>query len=201
MAAGVGVIALASGTAAGDTFHDLASFQAATQNLQLLNFDVDQNGVPFHLFDQIGDRYSTLGAHFSTGNYTAGGAGAVSDPNGWFNDTTPDGTSRVFDADFTNPDVTAVGVYQLLHAGGGGTTLRAFDSLGAVLGSVSGDNDVNTVDFFGLTTTSPIAHIVVTFTNPFGWGLDNLYFGQGVPSPSAAMALSGGLLLAGRRRR
>ncbi|HZW10803.1 MAG TPA: hypothetical protein VFF69_12950 [Phycisphaerales bacterium] len=201
-AAGAGLIALAAGSARGDTFNDLASFEGATENLVLLNFDVDENGRAFNLFDQIGDRYGTLGIHFPAGNYTAGGNGAPSLPNGWFNDTTPDGgISRVFDAEFTASDVTAVGVYQLLAAGGGGTSLVAFDAQGGVLGSVSGDNDVDTVDFFGLTTTSPISRIEVTFTNPGGWGLDNLYFGQQVPAPSAGVALCGGLLLAGRRRR
>jgi hypothetical protein len=202
IAVGAGIIALASGSAVGDTFNDLASFQAATQNLKLLNFDVDENGKPFNLFDEIGDRYGTLGAHFPPGNYTAGGLGAPSSPNGWFNDTSPDGgISRVFDAEFTDPDVTAVGVYQLQLAGGGGTSLVAFDPEGGVLGSVSGDNDINTVDFFGLTTNSPIARIEITFTNPNGWGLDDLYFGQQIPTPSAAVALTGGLLLTGRRRR
>jgi hypothetical protein len=179
VATAAGIIALASAVALGDTYNDLPTFQAATENLQLLNFDVDANGVPFNLFDQIGGRYGSLGVQFPTGNYISPASGPVSAPNGWFNDTTPDGgLSRVFDANFTATNVTAVGVHQVLFAGTGGTRMVAYDSGGAELGSVSGDNDSNTLDFFGLTTTTPIARVVVTFTTPNGWGLDDMYFGQ-----------------------
>jgi hypothetical protein len=184
---GAGVLALASGIAMGDTFHDLASFQAASENRRLCNFDVDENGVPFTLFNQIGNRYGTFGVSFPPGNYTAGTAGGPSAPNGWFKDT-PDGSGPgVFNASFTATDITAVGVYQCLFAGNGGATLVAFDSGGTAIGSVTSDSINSTIDFFGLTTTVPIARIEITYVVPAGgWGLDDLYFGNAIGGGCAA---------------
>ena len=49
-----------------------------------------------------------------------------------------------------------------------------------LLETASSDTDPNTLDFFGLTTTEPIERIEITFvpTNPIGWGIDDLHFGQ-----------------------
>jgi hypothetical protein len=175
---GAAFIALASGGAAGDTFNDLAAFQAATTDLTYLNFDVDQNGVPFLATAEIGNGYAALGVQFPPGNYVSFAAQPVSQPFAWFNDTDPGDDTRVFDADFTRTDITAVGVHQALFAEGQSTTLVAFDAGGNEIGSVLSDNDGNTLDFFGLTTTTPIARVVITYVNPGGWALDDMYFGR-----------------------
>ena len=110
------------------------------------------------------------------------------------------GDYRLFDADILDPDITAVGVHHVLYAGGGTTTLIAYDAAGGVLGTVDGDSDVNTLDFFGLTTDAPIARIEIRMWDWYGWGLDDLYLGQ-VPAPSAVALLGLGGLVTLRRRR
>jgi hypothetical protein len=194
--------------ASADVFNDLASFQAATGSLQLIDFDTDTLGNPTVDGTQIGATYSPLGVTFTAGNvFEAGFSDPVSDPTGWLNDTFV-GSDIVFDADFTIPGVTAVGVHNVGNAGlPQGSVLRAFDSLSSLLETVTSDADGGTLDFFGVTTSTDIARITITVPNAIGWGLDDLYFGSAgataVPEPGVLAFLAGPVLLAayGTRRR
>ena len=59
--------------------------------------------------------------------------------------------------------------------------ITAFDAAGNELGTAYGDNDLETIDFFGLTTRTPIARVTVTFThNIEGYGADDLSFGEAI---------------------
>ncbi len=180
------------------TYHDLGDFLADNAISAYINFDEDTNGNPTSPGDPIGNTYAAWGVTFPSANVFSTATGPVSDPYMWLNDTQIN-DYRLFDADITAPNITAVGVHHVLFAGGGTTTLIAYDSGGGVLGTVDGDSDVNSLDFFGLTTNSPIARIEVRMYNWYGWGLDDLYIGQ-VPAPSSLALLGlGGLAL--RRRR
>jgi hypothetical protein len=184
--AAAAIIALASGVAMGDTFTDLAAFQGATQNLRNCNFDLGADGGEFSFLEEVAERYAVYGVHFPPGNFVSFTSGS-SPPKGWFNRTSPDnGITRIFNANF-DAGVTAVGVFQVLNSGGGGSYLTAFDAGGNVLGTAFGDDDLGTIDFFGLTTTTPIARITVTFThNIEGYGADDLYFGEAIGGGCAA---------------
>lgn len=203
---GVAVLLIAPAARA-DSFNDLATFQASTSGLTLIDFDTDLDGNPTVLGADIGSTYATLGAVFSPGNFFAGLVGPVSSPNGWINNTSDGNGGHLFDVEFTSSDITAVGVHNALFSAGRGALLEAFDSSDVLLGSVLSDSDDFTLDFFGVTTTGPIARVTITIYQGSGWGLDNLYFGQAgvVPEPSSVIAMAIGLgglgLVAGRRRR
>lgn len=199
------IVAAAAGSALADQYHDLSTFQGATTT-QLINFDTDPLGVPLGPGGdvELGSTYAAWGAVFSRGNRSVNFfGGPVSPPRGWLNDTDT-GTDHMFDVDITRADITAVGVHNVFFGGvPAGATLTAYGDGGAVLGSVDSDAAPETLDFFGLTTTAPIKRVVIlSHEGPgAGWGLDNLYIGQGIPAPSAAATIGLGLLAAGRRRR
>ncbi len=195
VAAGLGCV----GAANAAVYHDLGNFLADNSISAYINFDEDTSGNATVPGSAIGSTYAAWGVEFPAGNDFSTATGPVSPPHMWLNNTQID-DYILFDADITASDITAVGVHHVLFAGGGTTTLTAFDAAGGVLGSVNGDSDVDSLDFFGLTTAAPIAHIEVKFYNWFGWGLDDLYIGQ-VPSPSAAALLGLGGLMTLRRRR
>ena len=182
------------------TFNDLATFQAATANLKLVNFDTDPEGNPMPSSGPIGSTYASLGVVFPPGNDFSSFIQPVSLPNGWVNNTQVM-NGIYFDAVFTAADITAVGMHNVLYSSmTNGAILRAFDASYELLELVISDEDGNTLDFFGLTTTSPIARITVVIPQPSGWGLDDLYFGQ-VPEPAGILLLGlGGMSLLWRRR-
>lgn len=78
--------------------------------------------------------------------------------------------------------------------------LTAYNGGGDVLAYVDADDDINMLDFFGVTTAEPMADVVIYFSDDFGWGLDDLRLGQ-VPSPGAAVLGLRGVAAVGRRRR
>ena len=189
-------------------FNDLTSFLAATVNVNLINFDFDPEERPTVDGTQIGGTYAALGVTFPDGNiFEANFIGPVSPPNGWLNNTFIGGDA-VFDANFIVGGVTAVGVHNVFNGSiPNGGLLRAFDAANNLLESVLSDSDGNTLDFFGVTTDTPIARITISALTPNGWGLDNLYFGeaqQQAPEPGTLLLLVFGLLggsLARRRPR
>ncbi|MDD3579987.1 MAG: hypothetical protein PHW74_03070 [Desulfobacca sp.] len=79
-----------------------------------------------------------------------------------------------------------------------------YDNLNNIIESVASDTDIDTLDFFGMITNTAIAKINVTFNQPpFGWGLDNLYYGNltATPVPGAVWLMGSGLMsLIGWRR-
>ena len=205
----VGLVAMSAATGFGaETFNDLASFTAATQDLTYINFDVDPLGEPTLGGEEIGDTYASLGITFPTGNVFESSFGQpVSSPNGWLNDTLISG-NRVFDADFSVGGVTAVGVHNVYYGSvPNGAVLSAYSGE-TLVGSVTSDGIFETLDFFGLTSDVPITRITITVISPSGWGLDDLYFGQSdgepaVPAPGAILlgSFGAGLVSWLRRRR
>lgn len=183
------------------TYTDLASFQGATSGLVLINFNEDPSNNPIADGTPLGSIYSSLGVVFPDGNSAIDGfAQPNSPPNGWINST-----SRYFDATFPS-GATAVGVFNVLFAGQ--STLTIFDAGNNPIGSAVSDGNLQTLDFFGLTSTLPFYSIQITVGDDGGWGLDDLYFSPAasngaIPEPSSLLLLGGGLaaLLALRRKR
>jgi hypothetical protein len=198
---GVVALALAAAGATAGTFNDQASYLAATQNHTVINFDTDPTGQAIAGGTFLDSIYASQGVIFGPGGIAAGGVGPVSAPNIWVDDTNVSSTGPLFTAFITAPNITAVGVFNALFSGGGLTTLTAFDAGNNVLESVNADTDVNSLDFFGVTTNAPIARIEIQFVNQFGWGVDDLHFGQVIPAPGFAAFGLAGVLAAARRRR
>lgn len=201
------VAAMWAATSDAAVYNNLAAFQAATQSLTLIDFDTDTFGNPTVGHTPIGNTYASLGAVFPIANeFENHFIGPVSPPNGWINNSFQGGMP-FFDVLFTGGNVTAVGVHNVLF-GFPAATLSAFDSSNNFLGSVTSDNNGQTLDFFGLTTTTPIARVEVRFSFASGWGLDDLWFGQAgtatVPEPASMVvwaALGTFGLVVGKRRR
>ncbi len=189
------IIAMAAGVACADEFNDLGDYLAATTDNQLIDFDTLPGGGDAPETGDILDDYLAFGVSFPPGNFYSGLAGAVSGTHGWINDTlNGDGTERLFDVDIVADDVTAVGVWQTLFAGGGTTTLEAYDALGNLLATAEGDADVDSLDFFGLTTDVPVKKVIVRWTDWFGWALDDLYVGKAGDAGCAADCNDDGVL-------
>jgi hypothetical protein len=160
-----------------DQFHDLESYLAATSDNDLIDFDTLPDGSPAPPSGDILDDYAAYGVLFPPANHYQAIDNPVSGTHAWENNT-GDALLRTFDAEITDPEITAVGVWQPLFIGGVSTVLEAFDADGQSLGTVAGDNNLNTADFFGLTTDEPIATIVIEFGIPITWALDDLYVGK-----------------------
>lgn len=196
------VIAVAAGSALADSFHDLPSFLTATVNEQLVNFDTTAAGAAFPGGDaEIGAAYAAWGLTFPRGNRSVNFfGGPVSPPRGWLNDT-QSGSDRVFDVDITRDDITAVGVHNVFFGGTpAGSTISAYGAGGVLLESTTSNSIPETLDFFGVSTSSPIKRVVITVRDAGGWGLDDLYVAQ-IPTPASAALLGLGALAVGRRRR
>lgn len=179
------------------TYNNFSSFQAATSSLVHINFDTLPDGSAAPGSGDIGGSYAAWGINFDPGNqFSSSFIQPTSSPNGWLsNNGLPD---ALFEASFTASNITAVGVYNVLNGGlPSGSLLQAYDSSSTLLGSVWSDADGTTLDFFGLTTSAPIAYFTVTVPGATGWGLDDLYFGQAgtpTPEPASLVLLACGLL-------
>ena len=175
----VGLGGLGVGLASATPFTDLGDFLAAVPDAQLVNFDTLPDGSTAPL-GEIGALYGDLGLSFPAGNRIVGTfGGPVSPPQGWLNDTQV-GSDRIFDVDITVAGVRAAGVHNVLFGSfPNGGVLRAFDADGNELESVTSDGIGDTLDFFGVTTDADIARVVITVLNPMGWGLDDLWIGEG----------------------
>lgn len=200
----LGAVALLAGSvwtagATADEYTDLDAWKAAVAEWTLINFDTDPAGDP--LFDgPIGEIYADYGVSFPPGNDISSTFwGPVSPPNGWINNTLVD-DGRQFDFEVTVGDIYAAGAHNV-GAGGtpNGSRLDAYNDDGDLLESVLSDGISDTLDFFGVTTTEPIAYVTITAIDPAGWGLDDLYVG--VPEPAGLALLGLGTMLAGVRRR
>ncbi len=180
------------------TYNDFSSFQAATTSLVHINFDTLPDGSAAPGSGDIGSSYAAWGINFDPGNqFSNSFIQPTSSPNGWLSNNFV-GSDVVFEAAFSASNITAVGVYNVLNGGlPRGSLLQAYDSSSTLLGSVWSDADGSTLDFFGLTTSSPIAYFTVTVPSAAGWGLDDLYFGQAgasTPEPASLVLLACGLL-------
>ena len=172
-----------SGRVWAESFSDLTSFQAASDELVLINFDDDASGVPFASpGTPLMGVYTSLGIDFGPDDLSSTLGTVVSPPYGWLPvpPGQPVGVPPPYVATFVATDVTAVGVYNTFFSAPAGATLSAYGAGDVLLETASSDTDPNTLDFFGLTTTEPIERIEITFvpTNPIGWGIDDLHFGQ-----------------------
>jgi hypothetical protein len=194
------IAASATGVASAATFTDLSAFLAATGPNTVVDFNAAGSGA-------ILNTYAGLGVTFSSGNTFADCVQETSPPYCWLNNTSDGADGRIFDATFIVGGITAVGINSVL--GGGFSILRAYDAGNVLLGTVSSDSVSSTLDFFGLTTTAPIAYITVQFPAPVsGWALDDLRFGaaadvEPVPEPATLLLMGAGLAGARclRRRR
>ena len=180
------VLCAIAASASATSYNSLAPFLSDNPGVTLINFDTVPGGGAAPNSGDIGNTYASLGVTFSSGNqFTSSFAGPVSPPNGWLNNTDIGGGTIQFDADFTASGIQAVGVFNVRFSGvPAGSLLQAFDSSSVLLGSVLSDNDGNTKDFFGLTTSSDIARITITVAAAQGFGLDDLYFGPAGAGPS-----------------
>jgi hypothetical protein len=192
------VLAGSVGTASAATFNDLASFLAATGPLQFVDFNVGPPNT------DILNTYAGQGVTFTPGNFFADCVQVTSPTGCWINNSSDNANGRLFDAQFIVGGVTAVGLNAALN--GSLSILRAFDAADNLLEQVSSDADSQTLDFFGLTTTTPIAYITVQFPAPvFGWAVDDLRFGAAadtaIPEPATLLLLGSGLFMARRARK
>ena len=145
-----------------------------------------------------------IGVSFPAGNFYADCVQEPSPPNCWISNASDGNNGRLFDATFLVGGITAVGVNSVLN--GGLAILRAFDAANNLLESVSSDNDVDTLDFFGLTTGAAIHHITIQFPAPvYGWAIDDLRFSDqiAIPEPMSLLLVGAGVagLRSIRRRR
>ena len=198
----IGATLAAAAPAGAASFNDLASFQAATTSLTLIDFNTDTSGNPTVDDVEIGNTYASLGAVFPAGNiFNDSFIQPSSPPIGWLSNI--GAPASIFEVGFTIPGVTAVGVVNVLNASQ--ATLTAFDSANNPLEWVLSDNVHASLDFFGVTTTSDIARVTIVFDGRFGWGLDDLYFGEAadhrVPEPGSLALLGLGLAGVGLIRR
>lgn len=114
---------------------------------------------------------------------------------------------------FSKP-VAAVGLSGGFFDAVAGTSISAYGSNGALLGSIV--NSQTGIEFYGLRTASGLNEIsgvafYITGDEPAGFGIDNVTFGsvrqlQTVPEPSTVMLMASGIALLGfggviRRRR
>ena len=216
----IGMSALsAPGAASVLTFHDASTFIASTHTLTTIGFDADADGNPVTHGTSLGSLYSRLGVFFPDENLADGlFARTASGTNGW-NTNLTNGEGRLFDVRFSTAGITAVGVSHVWNAGApNGSRLEAFDERANLIASVLGDADPTTLDFFGLTSTVPIAWLRVVSPDATAWGLDDLLFGQaqaggfvapssapqGVPEPTTLLLMTGALVACAgdaRRRR
>lgn len=191
------------------TYTDLAAFQAATSDLTVVNFDVDDEGTSIPSGTLLTDEYDGFGIQFNSFN---DGRLEVSDfairANSAPNHLLPFRYSfggGGFEAVFDTPS-TAFGLQfggqqsELMH-----TFLELFDAADGLIASfdVQDDFGVNALDyvFAGVTSTTPIAKVQVAVgANDFVW-FDDLMVGTAVPEPSSLLLAGGGLVFLFTRSR
>lgn len=180
-----------AGTAAATPYTDLAAFTAAAGPLTLVDFNAAPSG-------DIGATYAAVGVTFSPDNRFGQCLTFTTSPPGcWVSGVSE---AEVFEASFTVSGITAVGLNNARNAGF--AELRLYDSASNLLEMVSSDALTDTMDFFGVITSAPIARITVTYpTSPLGWAVDDLRFGTAVPEPSTLLLLGLGIASLSRSAR
>lgn len=185
-------------TASVTTYTDLTAFQGAAGSLALIDFETTGSGATPTDGTDIGNSFSGQGLSFAAGNMFEGDFGIpVSGHWGWLSNRQV-GNDRVFEFTFLSGGFRSVGVHNVAGSGcPNGSLLSAYGSGDELLGTVLSDVDCPTKDFFGLISSQDISRVTIAvLDDPTGWGLDDLYFGNGaspVPLPAAVWLLLSGL--------
>jgi len=209
IALGIGLL-LVAGTrsqAAVVNYTDLATFQAASGSLTLVNFDVDSGGNPI-----AADSPGVLAGSLFSGYGITFNAGIVfGEPNLPFNGVSPPNTISNSGIKTPTPalvdGVFAAPVFEVgLTNTGAGSVLRIFDQADNQLGAILSDLDSATQDFIGMISDTPIYRMEFDFVQGIGFEGDDLYFTRivsPIPVPAAvwlfATALIGFIGLSRRR--
>lgn len=171
-------------------YTSLATFQANSGSLTLVNFDVDSGGNPIAAPSPgvlAGNNFSGYGITFNSGvvfgepNLPFGG---VSPPNIISNTQINTPTPALVDGVFAAP-VFEVGLTNT----GAEAILRIFDISDNLIGTINSDLDPSFNDFIGLISDTPIYRMEFDFVSGIGFGGDDLYFTQiasPIPLPAAA---------------
>jgi len=210
IALGIGLL-LVAGTrsqAAVVNYTDLATFQAASGSLTLVNFDVDSGGNPI-----AADSPGVLAGSLFSGYGITFNAGIVfGEPNLPFNGVSPPNTISNSGINTPTPalvdGVFAAPVFEVgLTNTGAGSVLRIFDQADNQLGAILSDLDSATQDFIGMISDTPIYRMEFDFVQGIGFEGDDLYFTRivsPIPVPAAvwlfATALVGFIGLSRRRK-
>ncbi len=193
-----------SAQAAVVNYNNLATFQADSGNLTLVNFDVDSDGNSIAAPSPgilAGTKFTGYGITFDRGvvfgepNLPFIG---VSPPNVISNSGINSGTGALVNASFSSA-VSEVGITNI----GAGAILRIFDETDNLLGSLLSDLDTSTDDFVGMISDTPIYRMEFDFVQGIGFGGDDLYFSP-IPVPAAAWLFGTaliGLVGFGKRRK
>ena len=160
-------------------YNSLATFQAASGSLTLVNFDVDSDGNSIAAPSpgvSAGTKFTGYGITFDRGvvfgepNLPFSG---VSPPNIISNSGINFGTGALVNGSFSSA-VFEVGITNT----GAGAILRIFDETDNLLGSLLSDLDSSTHDFIGMISDTPIYRMEFDFIQGIGFGGDDLYFTQ-----------------------
>lgn len=184
------------------TFTDISAFEAATSDLTVINFDVDDEAAAISNGTVLSDEYDGIGVQFNPFNSgelrIASCCNPTSAPNVLLNRQVSFGGGG-FESVFDTPS-TAFGLqFGGLQADRLHTVLELFDEADSLIAAYDIQDEIGENDtfflFFGVTTTTPIAKAQVAVgENDFVW-FDDLMVGTAVPEPCGFLFSATGCVL------